>query len=87
MTTMRKAAGKVAWAARTTTTVVGLAIMLALVFGAATMALAAVPGDPFKLGRPTPSTTPSPSSWDPTQATRCLKWTTTLPRRAPGRWT
>lgn len=38
---IKSAASKVAWAARATTTVVGLAIMLALVFGAATTALGA----------------------------------------------
>jgi len=35
----------------TTTAVIGLAIALALVLGVATMALAAVPGDTFKLGQ------------------------------------
>lgn len=37
--------------ARGTATMVGLAVMLAVVLGAGTTALAAVPGDPFKLGR------------------------------------
>ena len=46
---IKSAASKVAWAARATTTVVGLAIMLALVFGAATTALGAN-GDFFRLG-------------------------------------
>ena len=46
---VRRVAGKVAWAARATTTVVGLAIMLALVVGAATTALGAN-GDLFRLG-------------------------------------
>src|SRR5215210_3894971 len=39
------------WLARATSIVLGLAVMLALVFGVATMALAAAPGDPFKLGK------------------------------------
>jgi hypothetical protein len=42
---------RVMWMARRTSMVLGLAVMLALVFGVTTMALAAVPGDPFKLGR------------------------------------
>lgn len=37
--------------ARGTATAMGLAVMLAVVFGVGTTALAAVPGDPFKLGR------------------------------------
>jgi hypothetical protein len=45
---IRMAASKAVWAARATTTVVGLAIMLALVFGATT-ALGAN-GDFFRLG-------------------------------------
>ncbi len=36
---------------KTGTLVVGLAVMLAVVLGAGTTALAAVPGDPFKLGQ------------------------------------
>ena len=36
---------------RTTVFAVGLAVILAVVFGVATTALAAVPGDPFRLGR------------------------------------
>jgi hypothetical protein len=42
---------RVVWLARGTSIVLGLAVMLALVFGVSTMALAAVPGDPFKLGK------------------------------------
>ena len=41
---------KVMWVGRVTTFCVGLAVVLALGLGAATTALAAVPGDPFKLG-------------------------------------
>ena len=37
--------------ARGTATAMGLAVMLAVVFGVGTAALAAVPGDPFELGR------------------------------------
>ena len=37
--------------ARAASAVVGLAVVLAVVLGVATSALAAVPGDPFKLGR------------------------------------
>jgi hypothetical protein len=37
--------------ARGTATMMGLAVMLAVVFGAGSTALAAVPGDPLKLGR------------------------------------
>jgi hypothetical protein len=42
---------KVMWAGKAATFTVGLAVMLALVMGVTTMALAAVPGDPFKLGK------------------------------------
>ena len=42
---------KVMWVGRTTTFCVGLAVVLAVAFGVGTTALAAVPGDPFKLGR------------------------------------
>jgi hypothetical protein len=42
---------KVMWVGKATTFGVGLTVMLALVFGVATVALAAVPGDPFKLGQ------------------------------------
>lgn len=47
----RDVASKVAWVGRTASMVVGLALVLALILGIATMALAAVPGDPFKLGQ------------------------------------
>jgi hypothetical protein len=43
--------GKVMWVGRATTFCVGLAVVLAVAFGVGTTALAAVPGDPFKLGR------------------------------------
>jgi hypothetical protein len=39
------------WLGKGTATMVGVAIMLALTVGLASTALAAVPGDPFKLGR------------------------------------
>jgi hypothetical protein len=42
---------RVLWLARGTATTLGLAVMLAVVLGVATMALGAVPGDPFKLGQ------------------------------------
>lgn len=48
---LRSVASKVAWVGRTASMVFGLTLVLALVLGLATMALAAVPGDPFKLGR------------------------------------
>ncbi len=48
---IRNVAGKVMWVGRATVFLVGLAVTLALVLGAATVALAAVPGDPFKLGQ------------------------------------
>jgi FlaG/FlaF family flagellin (archaellin) len=48
---LRTTASKVAWVGRTASMVFGLALVLALVLGVATMALAAVPGDPFKLGQ------------------------------------
>ena len=54
----RSAFSKVAWMARTTTTVVGLAIMLALVFGAATTAMGATGGN-FILGKANVATTVS----------------------------
>lgn len=50
-TTAKKAISITLWMARGTATVLGLAVMLAAVFGVGTAALAAVPGDPFKLGR------------------------------------
>jgi hypothetical protein len=42
---------KVMWVGRATVFCVGLAVILAVALGAATTALAAVPGDPFKLGK------------------------------------
>ena len=41
----------IAWVGRTTSMVFGLALVMALVVGVGTTALAAVPGDPLKLGR------------------------------------
>ncbi len=49
-----KALEKIAWLGRATATVAGLGLMLAMVLGVATTALAAVPGDPFKLGQVNP---------------------------------
>lgn len=48
---VRDALGKVMWVGRATVFCVGLAVVLALVIGTASVALAAVPGDPFKLGQ------------------------------------
>ncbi len=48
---IRNAASKVMWVGRTTVFLVGIAVILAVVLGMATMALAAVPGDPFRLGQ------------------------------------
>jgi hypothetical protein len=48
---LRSVASKAMWVGRTASAVFGLALVLALVLSVATMALAAVPGDPFKLGR------------------------------------
>ena len=42
---------RVMWVGKATIFCVGLAVVLAVIFGVATTALAAVPGDPFKLGR------------------------------------
>lgn len=42
---------KVMWVGKATTFCVGLTVVLAVVSGVAATALAAVPGDPFKLGR------------------------------------
>jgi hypothetical protein len=39
------------WVARGTSMALGLAVMLAVVLGVGTTALAAAPGDPFKLGK------------------------------------
>ncbi len=46
-----KIAKKVMWIGSAAVFTVGLAVTLALILGVATTALAAVPGDPFKLGR------------------------------------
>ena len=48
---LRSAAGKIMWVGKATTFCVGLAVVLALILGAASAALAALPGDPFKLGQ------------------------------------
>lgn len=48
---LRSIASKAMWVGRTTAAMLGLAIALSLVLGVVTMALAAVPGDPFKLGQ------------------------------------
>lgn len=48
---MRLILSKVMWVGRATVFTVGLAVTLALMLGVATAALAAVPGDPFRLGR------------------------------------
>jgi len=48
---MTTIARKVMWIGRATVFTIGLAVTLALMFGVVTTALAAVPGDPFKLGR------------------------------------
>jgi hypothetical protein len=48
---LRTVATKVAWVGRTASMVFGLALVMALVLGVATMAFAAVPGDPFRLGK------------------------------------
>jgi hypothetical protein len=48
---IRSVANKVMWVGRTASMVLGLALVLAVIFGVASMALAAVPGDPFRLGR------------------------------------
>ena len=49
---VRSVFGKVMWVGRATVFLVGLAVILALIFGVATAAFAALskPGDPFKLG-------------------------------------
>ncbi len=47
----KKVLAGVLWMARGTATMVGFAVMLAVVLGVGTTALAAAPGDPFKLGR------------------------------------
>lgn len=47
----KSALSKVLWVGRTASVAFGLALVVALVLGVTTVALAAVPGDPFKLGR------------------------------------
>ncbi len=51
MKTTKKVLSGTLWLARGTATMVGFAVMLAIVLGVGTTALAAAPGDPFKLGR------------------------------------
>jgi hypothetical protein len=48
---IRSALGKVMWVGRATVFLVGVAVTLALLLGVATTALAALPGDPFRLGQ------------------------------------
>jgi hypothetical protein len=48
---LRATLSKAMWVGRGAAAVFGLALVLALVMGVATMALAAVPGDPFRLGQ------------------------------------
>lgn len=48
---MMKILRRIVWLGRSTATIMGLAVMVAIVLGTATTAMAAVPGDPFKLGR------------------------------------
>jgi hypothetical protein len=48
---MQTATSRVLRAGRTIMVAIGVGVSLALVLGAATMALAAVPGDPFRLGK------------------------------------
>lgn len=47
----RKLFSKVMWVGRATVFTIGLAVTLAVVLGIATTALAAAPGDPFRLGK------------------------------------
>ena len=47
----KKVLSRILWLGRGTATTMGVAVMLAVVLGVGTSALAAVPGDPFKLGR------------------------------------
>ena len=51
MKTTKKVLSRILWLGRGTATTMGVAVMLAVVLGVGTTALAAVPGDPFKLGR------------------------------------
>jgi len=48
---LRATLSKAIWVGRGAAAVFGLALVLALLLGVATMALAAVPGDPFRLGQ------------------------------------
>ena len=48
---MQTAIENAIWLGRATMLAIGVGVMLALVLGLSTVALAAVPGDPFKLGR------------------------------------
>ena len=48
---IRSILSRVMWVGRATVFTVGLAVTLALMLGVVTVALAAVPGDPFRLGR------------------------------------
>jgi hypothetical protein len=49
--TMQRVLSTIWWLGKGTATLIGVAIMLAFTVGLASTALAAVPGDPFKLGR------------------------------------
>ena len=51
MKAVKTVLARIWWLGRGTATVMGLAMLLALTVGLASAALAAVPGDPFKLGR------------------------------------
>lgn len=46
-----KIVGRIVWLGRSTATMMGIAVMVAVVLGVGTTALAAVPGDPFELGK------------------------------------
>src|SRR5215203_3431635 len=48
---IRSVANKVMWVGRTASMVLRLALVLGVIFGVASMAMAAVPGDPFRLGK------------------------------------
>ncbi len=48
---LSSALGKVMWVGKATTFCVGLAVVLAVMLGVSTTALAALPGDPLKLGQ------------------------------------
>ena len=51
---MKTVFSKVMWAGRATVFTVGLAVVLAVMLGVATTAIAAAPGDPFRLGKANP---------------------------------